>query len=52
MDQILWFVFYFRLPNGREIDAEVVGRSFEACLKDAQKRAAYAKAKIIAWVEL
>lgn len=52
MNTVSWFVFYFRLPDGREVDAEIVGYSFEECLKDAQKRAAYAKAEIIAWVEL
>ena len=52
MNTISWFVFYFRLPDGREVDAEIVGKSFEECLKDAQKRAAHAKAVITAWVEM
>jgi hypothetical protein len=52
MNTVSWFVFYFRLPDGREVDAEIVGKTFKECLKDAQERATHAKAEIVAWVEL
>lgn len=52
MNKALWFVFYFRFSDGREVDCEIVGKTFKECLESAQKRAAYAKAEIIAWVEL
>ena len=49
---LLWFIFYFKLPDGREVNTEIVGKSFEECFKNAQERSAYTKAKIIALVEL
>lgn len=52
MSATSWFVFYFRLQDGREVDTEIIGKTFKECLENAQKRAAYAKAEIIAWVEL
>ena len=52
METISWFIFYFRLPDGREVESEIVGKTFKECLEDAQERAANAKGKIIAWVEL
>jgi hypothetical protein len=47
-----WFIFYFKLPDGREVESEIVGNSFKECLKDAQERAANVNGKITAWVEL
>ena len=52
MNVISWFTFYFKLPDGTKVDVEITGKTFEKCLENAQKRAAHAKAKIIAWVEL
>jgi hypothetical protein len=52
MNGISWFVFYFKLPDGREVDAEITGKTFKECLEDAQKRAAHANAEIVAWVEM
>lgn len=52
MKNLSHFCFYFRLPDGREVETEIVSSSFKECLKDAQERAANTKSKIIAWVEL
>lgn len=52
MNKISWFIFCFRLPNGREVELEVVGKTFEKCLENAQKRVAHKKAEIVAWIEL
>ena len=52
MNKTLWFIFYFRLPNGRGEEKEVVGETFERCLKKAQHYATHKKAEITAWIEL
>lgn len=52
MNTVSWFVFYFKLPDGKEVDAEIVGKTFKKCLENAQERAAHLKAEIVAWVEL
>jgi hypothetical protein len=52
MNTTLWFVFYFRLPDGRKVETEIVGTTFEECLKNAQRRATNANAKIISWTEV
>ena len=52
MDTISWFIFYFKLTDGREVEAEIVGKTFKECLENAQKRATHTKAEIIAWIEL
>ena len=52
MKNLSHFCFYFRLPDGREVETEIMGSSFKECLEDAQERAAHVNGKIIAWVEL
>lgn len=46
------FIFYFRLPDGREVERKIVGETFKKCLRDAQEVASNENSKIIAWVEL
>ena len=52
MNKTSWFVFYFKLQDGRKVETEIVGTTFEECLKNAQKRATNAKAEIISWTEV
>ena len=52
MNKISWFIFYFKLTDGREVEAEIVGKTFKECLENAQKRATHTKAEIVAWIEL
>ena len=52
MKRVLYFSFYFKLPNGEEIEREIKGNTFEECLNKAQQRAARKNAEITAWIEL